>query len=163
MRIEEYTAQELFELLNELDETDSLEAKSLHEDSTRSIMESVCAFSNEPGMGGGVILLGAREAKDVDLDAPLYVAEGVDDPDKAQLDISTQCASMFNIPVRPRISVEKVCGRPMLKIFVPELPTGRKPLYFKRDGLPSGAFRRVGSSDQHCTADDIGELLRSKL
>lgn len=30
MRIEEYTAQELFELLNELDETDSLEAKSLH-------------------------------------------------------------------------------------------------------------------------------------
>lgn len=75
MRIEEYTAQELFELLNELDETESLEAKSLHEDSTRSIMESVCAFSNEPGMGGGVILLGAREAKDVDRDAPLYVAE----------------------------------------------------------------------------------------
>lgn len=78
MRIEEYSVQELFELLNELDETDSLEAKSLHEDSTRSIMESVCAFSNEPGMGGGVILLGARESKDVDLDAPLYVAEGVD-------------------------------------------------------------------------------------
>lgn len=49
MRIEEYTAQELFELLNELDETDSLEAKSLHEDSTRSIMESVCAFSNRDG------------------------------------------------------------------------------------------------------------------
>ena len=76
--LKECTAQELFELLNELDETDSLEAKSLHEDSTRSIMESVCAFSNEPGMGGGVILLGAREAKDVDRDAPLYVAEGVD-------------------------------------------------------------------------------------
>ena len=49
MRIEECTAQELFELLNELDETDSLEAKSLHEDSTRSIMESVCAFSNKDG------------------------------------------------------------------------------------------------------------------
>ena len=78
MRIEEYSVQQLFELLNELDETDSLEAKSLHEDSTRSIMESVCTFSNEPGMDGGVILLGARESKDVDLDAPLYVAEGVD-------------------------------------------------------------------------------------
>jgi len=59
MRIEDYTTQELFELLNELDETDSLEDKSLHEDSTRSIMESVCAFANEPGMGGGVILVGA--------------------------------------------------------------------------------------------------------
>ena len=52
MRIEEYTVQELFELLNELDETDSLETKSPHENSTRSIMESVCAFSNGPGMSG---------------------------------------------------------------------------------------------------------------
>ena len=49
VRIEEYTAQELFELLNELDETDSLEAKSLHKDSTRPIMESVCVFSNRDG------------------------------------------------------------------------------------------------------------------
>ena len=55
MRIEEYTAQELFELLNELDETDSLEAKSLHEDSTRSIMESVCAFSDKDG---GTVVFG---------------------------------------------------------------------------------------------------------
>ena len=161
MRIEDYTTQELFELLNELDETDSLEAKSLHEDSTISIMESVCAFANEPGMGGGVILLGAREVKNPGRDEPLYSAEGVDNPDKAQLDISTQCASMFNIPIRPKITVEKVCGRPMLKIFVPELPVGRKPLYFKKDGLPSGAFRRVGSSDQRCTSDDIGDILRS--
>ena len=44
MRIVEYTAQERFVLLNELDETDSLEAKSLHEDSTRPIMESACVF-----------------------------------------------------------------------------------------------------------------------
>ncbi len=161
MRIEDYTTRELFELLNELDETDSLEAKSLHEDSTRSIMESVCSFANEPGMGGGVILLGARETKNSRRGVPLYSAEGVDDPDKAQLDISTQCASMFNIPIRPKITVENVCGRPMLKIFVPELPVGRKPLYFKKDGLPSGAFRRVGSSDQRCTSDDIGDILRS--
>jgi predicted HTH transcriptional regulator len=55
MRIEEYTAQELFELLNELDETDSLEAKSLHEDSTRSIMESLYAFSNRDG---GMVVAG---------------------------------------------------------------------------------------------------------
>lgn len=41
-------------------------------------LNAVSIFSNEPGMGGGVILLGARESKDVDLDAPLYVAEGVD-------------------------------------------------------------------------------------
>ena len=49
MRIEEYTAQELFELLNELDETDSLEAKSLRDDASRSIFETVCAFSNKDG------------------------------------------------------------------------------------------------------------------
>ena len=41
-------------------------------------LNAASIFSNEPGMGGGVILLGAREAQDVGRDAPLYVAEGVD-------------------------------------------------------------------------------------
>lgn len=159
MRIEEYSAEELFGRLNELDESVSLEAKALSTDTSRSILETVCSFSNEPGLGGGVILLGACENRDENLQE-LYLLEGVDDPDKAQLDLSTQCASVFNIVVRPQITVESVRGRPMLKIFVPELPIGRKPLYFKKDGLPGGAYRRVGSSDQRCTQEDLSDVLR---
>ena len=153
MRIEHYSAQELFRQLNDVDETSNVEAKALSKDSSRSIMETVCSFSNEPGLGGGVILLGVAENDKAD-DTP-YVVEGIDDTDKAQLDFASQCATMFNFPVRPEIEVDKIDGRNVLKIFVPELPASRKPLYFPKDGLPRGIYRRIGSSDQRCTEDDL--------
>ncbi|MBK7407981.1 MAG: hypothetical protein IPJ40_07805 [Saprospirales bacterium] len=62
---------------------------------------------------------------------------------------------MFNLPVRPQISVEEIGGKPILNIFVPELPEEQKPLYFQSQGLPKGAFRRIGSTDQKCTEDDL--------
>ena len=153
MRIEECTAQELFELLNELDETDSLEAKSLRDDTSRSILETVCAFSNEPGLGGGVILIGVAENKAGD--GPQYIVDGVADPDKAQLDLATQCKSVFNTPIYPAIKVEKVDGKAVLKVVVDEQPFGRKPVYFKKDGLPKGAYRRIGSADLVSTEEDL--------
>ena len=94
MRIEHYSAQELFRQLNDVDETANVEAKALSKDSSRSIMETVCSFSNEPGLGGGVILLGVAE-NDKAHGTP-YVVEGIDDTDKAQLDFASQCATMFN-------------------------------------------------------------------
>ena len=153
MRIEEYTAEELFQRLNELDESDVIEAKAFSTDSSRSILETVCSFSNEPGLGGGVILLGiAENTKSSD---NRYFVEGVATPDKAQLDLATQCKSVFNSPVYPMVKVEKIAGKTVLKIVVDELPPTRKPLYFKKDGLPKGAYRRIGSADLVCTDDDL--------
>ena len=147
-----YTAQELYKLLSESDECVWIEAKG-ESDSAQSLMESVCSFSNEPGLGGGYILLGIGEdTKALD---NRFLIEGVENPDKAQLDISTRCASMFNLSVRPRIDVEKLDGKNVLKIFVPELPSQQKPLYFESVGLPQGAWRRIGSSDQRCTEEDL--------
>ena len=54
----EMSSRELLDLLNDIDEQDWLEAKSLRDDTSRSILETVCSFSNEPGLGGGVILIG---------------------------------------------------------------------------------------------------------
>ncbi len=156
MRIENYSAQELFDKLNDIDETVNVEAKSLSHDSTRSVMETVCSFSNEPALGGGVILLGVAE--NTNSDGNTYVVEEILDTDKAQLDIASQCASMFNIPVRPEIKVDKINGKNILKIYVPELPASRKPLYFSNEGLPRGIYRRIGSSDQRCTEDDLYEF-----
>ena len=153
MRIENYTAQELFDRLNDVDETLAVEAKALSKDSSRSIMETVCSFSNEPGLGGGVILLGVAEnEKD---EGGRYVVEEIVDTDKAQLDFATQCASMFNFPVRPVIEVDKIDDKNVLKIVVPELPVSRKPLYFKNEAIPRGIYRRIGSSDQRCTEEDL--------
>jgi len=153
MRVENYTAQELFDALNDVDETLSVEAKAPSVDTSRSIMETVCSFSNEPGLGGGVILLGVKERDEAD--GVRYEAEDIADTDKAQLDFATQCAGMFNFPVRPEIVVEKIDGCRVLKIFVPELPASRKPLYFKKDGIPRGIYRRIGSSDQRCTEEEL--------
>ncbi len=47
-----YTAEELFEILNDTDECPWIEAKGIS-DTTTSIMETVCSYANEPGLGGG--------------------------------------------------------------------------------------------------------------
>lgn len=147
-----YSVQELYDRLTQADECVWIEAKG-DDDTSESLMESVCSFSNEPGLGGGYILLGIGEDKKSK--GERFIIEGVKNPDKKQLDISTQCASMFNMAVRPRIDVEQLDGKNILKIFVPELPSQQKPLYFQKNGLPQGAWRRIGSSDQRCTEDDL--------
>lgn len=147
-----YSAQELFNLLNQQDECDWIEAKSGSE-SSHSVMETVCAYCNEPGLGGGYILLGVTE--DDNSLFPQYKIAAVSDPDKLQKDFVSQCASMFNMPVRPELTVEDVDGKIVVKIHVDELSAKQKPLYFKADGLPHGAMRRVGPTDQHCTEDDM--------
>lgn len=147
-----YTALELFEILNDQDECPWIEAKG-GGDSSHSVMETVCAFANEPGLGGGYILMGV--ALDTTTVLPQYKIRGVNDPDKFQRDFATQCAGMFNLPVRPEVTVEKIHEKNVIKIWINELSTRQKPVYFKADGLPFGALRRIGSTDQHCTDDDM--------
>jgi ATP-dependent DNA helicase RecG len=146
------SAKDLIEKLNLSDECTTIEAKratNIH----RSVLESVCAFTNEPGLGGGNILLGVgREENSL---FPFYTVFGVEKTDKLQLDLSTQCADMFNQPIRPEISVETINDKNVINVFVPELPQSQNPVYFKSEGLPKGAFRRIGSSDQRCTDDDL--------
>lgn len=146
------STKELIEKLNLSDECTTIEAKkatNIH----HSVLESVCAFANEPGLGGGNILLGV-EREEFSL-FPSYVVCGIDNPDKLQLDLSTQCADMFNQPIRPEIVVDNIGGKNVINVFIPELPPSQKPVYFKSEGLPKGAYRRIGSSDQRCTDDDL--------
>ena len=147
-----YTAQEIFDILNEQDECTFIEAKKGSE-SSHSVMETVCSFSNEPGLGGGYLLIGLT--LDTSSLFPQYKVVGVNDPDKFQRDFATQCAGMFNTHVRPELTVEKINNKNVIKIWVNEVPQRQKPIYFKSEGLPYGALRRIGSTDQHCTDDDM--------
>lgn len=146
------TALEIFNLLNEVDEQTNIEAKP-GTGTSHSVMETVCAFANEPGLNGGYILLGA--VRDEQSLFPQYIVHEIIDPDKLQSDFVTQCASMFNIPIRPYISIEKINGKNVAVVKVNELSKGQKPLYFKSDGLPQGAYRRIGPTDHRCTEDDM--------
>ena len=144
--------KELLDQLNHSDECNYIEAKK-GSAIDRSILETVCAFSNEPGLGGGYILLGVEE--ETQSLFPSYITAGVENPDKLQLDLSSQCAGMFNVAIRPQIDIERIGNTTILKVFIPEAAEGTKPVYFKNEGLPRGAYRRIGSSDQRCTDDDL--------
>jgi len=53
------TAEDLLQELMALDESQRIEAKRCLQ-IDRSAMESICAFANEPGLGGGYLLLGVE-------------------------------------------------------------------------------------------------------
>lgn len=145
--------KDLIERLNATDECTNIEAKR-GSAIDKSIMETVCSLSNEPGLGGGYILLGV-ELEETSV-YPEYIVKGVSDTDKLQSDLASQCSILFNSAVRPIVDVEQLeNGLLVMKIFVSELPEAQKPLFFKKKGLPGGAFRRIGSSDQSCTEDDL--------
>ena len=148
------TAQELFEELNSYDESVRIEAKKASEVG-RSIMETICAFSNEPDLGGGYILLGAVRKGFDENGLPHYEPENIANPDKIQTDIANQCASVFNVRIRPQIETDVVDGKTVVVVKVDEAPASQKPIYFEKRGLPYGAYRRIGSSDQKCTEDDM--------
>lgn len=147
------TAQELFEQLNSVDENVRIEAKKASE-IDKGIMETVCAFANEPNLGGGYLLLGAVRTGFRD-GLPVYEPENIDNPDKVQNDLISKCSSMLNMHIRPQVETEVVGGKTVIVVKIDELPDSQKPVYFLNKGLPSGAYRRVGASDQKCTEDDM--------
>jgi len=138
--------------LREGDESVEIEAKRARQ-IDRSILESVCALSNEPGRGGGYLLLGVvrNEARLF----PDYEVVGVTEVDKLQSDLATQCRNEFNIPICPQVFVENLDKKTVLWAFVPEVDPQEKPVFIRSLGLPRGAFRRIGSTDQHGTEEDI--------
>ena len=150
------TAQDLLTELNASDESTRIEAKRARAIG-KSVMETVIAFANEPGLGGGYLLLGANWELDAKGDTH-YWAEGVPDPDKIQKDLASQCANMLNIAVRPEMAVERVDGKTLVVVFVPEADASQKPIYLRATGLPKGAFRRIGSTDQRCVDEDLWVL-----
>ena len=150
------SAQDLLDELNASDESPRIEAKRARE-LGKSVLETLIAFANEPGLGGGCLLLGVEWSINAKGDT-VYRPEGVPDPDKLQQDLATQCVSMLSFPLRPEIAVERIDGKTLVVVQVAEVDHGHKPVYLKATGLPRGAFRRIGSTDQRCTDEDLWVL-----
>lgn len=147
------------DILNTLDENERLEAKR-GSGIGPSVLETICAFANEPGLQGGTLLLGiVRDESDL---FSSYVVEGVEQPDALSANLATQCREQFNLPVRLQVSNEQISGKTVLVVTVPEAQPGDKPVFIKSRGLPKGAFRRVGSTDQQCTEDDLLALYQGR-
>lgn len=148
------TAKELFAELNSFDENRRIEAKSASAVG-KSMMETVCAFANEPGLCGGYLLLGAKRTGMAEDGRPVYEPENIENTDKVQSDFVAMCNSMFNVRIRPIINVEEYLGKTVIVVKIEELPESQKPAYFAKRGLPEGAFRRIGPSDEKCSEEDM--------
>lgn len=148
------TAKELFAELNSFDENRRIEAKSASAVG-KSMMETVCAFANEPGLCGGYLLLGAKRTGIAEDGRPIYEPENIEYTDKIQSDFVAMCNSMFNVRIRPIINVEEYLGKTVIVVKIEELPESQKPAYFAKRGLPEGTFRRIGPSDEKCSEEDM--------
>ena len=148
------TAKELFDELNSWDENRRIEAKSASAVG-KSMMETVCAFANESGLRGGYLLLGAKRTGMTEDGKPVYEPENIENTDKIQSDFVAMCNSMFNVRIRPIINVEEYLGKTVIVVKIEELPESQKPAYFAKRGLPEGAFRRIGPSDEKCSEEDM--------
>ena len=135
------TIPELLERLREVDECPEIEAKRAAAELGRSALDTISAFSNEPGMGGGYLLFGLEE----DLTSGGHEVVGVADPKKLEQEIATVCASVFNRAVRPKVWVDRVDGRALVAAFVPEASPHEKPVYIKKSGCGWRRTRAPGS------------------
>ncbi|HZZ84319.1 MAG TPA: ATP-binding protein [Anaeromyxobacteraceae bacterium] len=142
----------LIQHLNEVDESEGVEAKRSQDELGKSALETISAFSNEPGLGGGTLLFGLTETNDG------FAVTGVSDPGKLASDLASVCATAFNRPLRPRIIQEVVEGHPVVAAVFPEAAPGDKPVFIAARGMHRGSFRRIGGTDQGATEDDLRAL-----
>jgi ATP-dependent DNA helicase RecG len=151
--------EELWERLVSVDETDTIEAKR-GSDIGDSVLETISAFSNEPELGGGYLLLGI--AKKENSLFPDYEIVGIEHPDNLQNNLAGRCRTDFNITIRPQIKLEHRNGKTVLIAFIPEAQPSQKPVYIKKKDVKHGAYRRIGSTDAKCVDNDLEELYQAR-
>ena len=119
---------ELWDKLLGNDESVLIEAKRSTEIG-KSMMETVSAFANEPGRGGGYLILGVERLDDDPSEE--YKITGVPNCDQIQSNLATQCREMFNATIRPQIEVYSDNGKNVVVAFIPEAQPYEKPVYLK--------------------------------
>ena len=71
-------ASKYLEELNTLDEHIRIEAKQCTNKIDKSVLETICSFSNEPDLDGGTILIGVTESNCAE---QTYHVSGISDSD----------------------------------------------------------------------------------
>lgn len=147
--------EEILERLNTEDESVEIEAKR-GSDVGKSMLETISAFSNEPDSNGGYLVLGVvRNDKTLK-----YEVEGVEKLDDVKAKIATVCRNDFNFPISPDVSVEKSNNKSAIIVYIPEAQPQDKPVFVKSRGVKNGSFRRITSTDHHCSDEDLLLFIR---
>ncbi|MCZ0861329.1 putative DNA binding domain-containing protein [Methanocorpusculum sp. MG] len=153
-----HTVLELLAILQQKEEHKAIEAKPGNEVG-RDVKETISAFSNTTGLGGGYILFGITENHS---DISRYLPTGVSKSEKVQNDLATQCKTNFNIPIRPDVQVDVINGKTIIAAYIPEADPGQKPVYIQSLGMQKGSYIRIGACDQLCTDNDFAMLFSER-
>ena len=156
-------ALNLYTELLEFGESARIEAKRGNQISD-AVMQSVCAFANEPGLEGGYILLGISEADEYHDN---YYVSGVIDVDKLLNELQNNCRNQFEQTVSIQANVAKLDGKQGIVVFVPELESSEKPCTFKgrfnsRNKRKTGVWRRGTNGDYECGINELIPLTKLK-
>ncbi|MCW8127886.1 ATP-binding protein [Microbulbifer halophilus] len=157
------TPERLLQELRQLDEHPRIEAKRAR-DIGASVMQTVCAFANEPGLGGGYLLLGVSEPDETH---DTYWLSGIEDTDKLLNALQSNCRDQFEQPVAVQCEVGNIEGQRIAVVFVPELEPAAKPCSFKgkfdsKNKRKTGVWRRGLNGDYECTQADLEPILLAK-
>jgi ATP-dependent DNA helicase RecG len=157
------SVESLLTELRVLDEHPRIEAKRASQIGS-SVMQSICAFANEPGLGGGYLLLGVREP---DGQHETFWLEGVADVDKLLSEIQGNCREQFETPIPVHSQTALVEGQRMVVVYVPELDAAAKPCVFKgkfdsKNKRKTGVWRRGLNGDYECSQHELEPLLLAK-
>ncbi|CAG9294965.1 ATP-binding protein [Celerinatantimonas diazotrophica] len=161
--MDEFTPAKLLEQLRQLDEQPRIEAKRAS-DIGKSVMQTICAFANEPGLGGGYLLLGIDEPKTSD---ETFHVCGVTDADRLLNSIQSNCREQFEAPIPVQGEVAQLEGKKVIRLFVPELEPAAKPCTFKgkfdsKNKRKTGVWRRGLNGDYECSQHELEPLLLAK-
>ncbi|ENM3939019.1 putative DNA binding domain-containing protein [Vibrio cholerae] len=159
----EFNAETLLEQLRQLDECPRIEAKRGSEIGS-SMMQTVCAFANEPGLGGGYLLLGVSEP---DIQHNQFYVSGVGNTDKLLGDLQANCREQFEQALPIEAQAVLLEGKTVIVVFVPELDPAAKPCAFKgkfdsKNKRKTGVWRRGLNGDYECTQAEIEPILIAK-
>ena len=161
--MDEFSSEQLLEQLRQLDEQPRIEAKRASEIG-KSVMQTICAFANEPGLGGGYLLLGVDEPEKPE---DTFSVCGVTDADRLLNDIQTNCRDQFEslVPVQGEVALLE--GKKVIRLFVPELEPAAKPCTFKgkfdsKNKRKTGVWRRGLNGDYECSQQELEPLLLAK-
>lgn len=112
------------------------------------VLKTIVAFANT---AGGTVLLGVE-------DRTAHV-RGIRDP----LELEERAANLISESIAPRLApdIEILPWRRTQVLAIQVHPSPTRPHYLKREGVESGTYVRVGSTNRRADAEMVQELRRS--
>ncbi|MFY9484439.1 MAG: ATP-binding protein [Patescibacteria group bacterium] len=136
-------------------ETSRIEFKDAREGFPRDLWKTVSAFSHRPN--GGYIVFGIKENR---VDKSIEVV-GVNNLALLNEKMSDLASGQMSVVIRPEYFPLEKDTKPILAVYISECPDQFKPVYYKKVGIPNGAYIRDGNTDRKITDEEMRRFLEN--